>query len=132
MKPSFWQRVAVGSCLGLLLANPVTVMASDDLDVTMRMVLDNEELTESVVREIELSEPVALERRKNETAKPSDGLEEAPGASRAREAREKARGAARSAAERAREVREQNRQRGRSEKPERPEPPNRPERPEFP
>ena len=32
MKPSFWQRVAVGSCLGLLLANPVTVMASDDLD----------------------------------------------------------------------------------------------------
>ena len=58
MKPSFWQRVAIGSCLGLLLANPVTVMASDDLDVTMRMVLDNEELTESVVREIELSEPV--------------------------------------------------------------------------
>jgi len=132
MKPSFWQRVGVGSCLGLLLATPVTVMASDDLDVTMRMVLDNEELTESVVREIELSEPVALERRKNETAKPNDGLEEAPGASRAREAREKARGAARSAAERAREVREQNRQRGRSEKPERPEPPNRLERPELP
>ncbi len=132
MKPSFWQRVAAGSCLVLLLANPVTVMASDDLDVTMRMVLDNEELTESVVREIELSEPVALERRKNETAKPNDGLEEAPGASRAREAREKARGAARAAAERAREVREQNRQRGRPEKPERPEPPNRPERPEFP
>ena len=52
MKPSFWQRVAIGSCLGLLLANPVTVMASDDLDVTMRMVLDNEELTESPVRHV--------------------------------------------------------------------------------
>lgn len=132
MKFRFWHKATVVSSLGLLLAIPATAMAADDLDVTMRMVLDNDELTESVVREIELREPVALERRKNEAGKSAGTSDELRGTDKAREARDKEREAARAAAERAREVREQNRQRGRPEKPERPDLPNRPGRPELP
>lgn len=132
MKPGFWFRVAVGGCLGVLLATPTIAKAADDLDVTMRMVRDNDELTESVVREIELREPVALERRNSESGKPAGTPGEAHGSDKAREARDRGREAARAAVERAREVREQNKQRGRPEKPERPDRPNRPEKPELP
>lgn len=129
MTPGFWRRVAVRGCLGLLLATPAVVVANDDLDVTMRMVRDNDDLTESVVREIELREPVALERRNGE----ADKADDIPGAARGVEkARDRGREAARTGAERAREVRERNEKR---ERPERPEPPGaskRPEKPELP
>lgn len=54
-------KLAVG-CLLAMLALPVAAQSQDDLDVTMRMVTDDDELTESVIREIELSEPVIVER----------------------------------------------------------------------
>lgn len=126
MTLGFWHSVAVHGFLALLLAMPLKAVGDDDLDVTMRMVGDNDELTESVVREIELPEPVALERRKSGAGKPA----ELP-----LEAREKGREAARAATERAREVREQNEPRGRPELPgatERPGRPVKPERPERP
>ncbi|MDK8465498.1 hypothetical protein [Marinobacter sp. SS13-12] len=132
MTPGFWRRLAVRGCLGLLLATPVVVVADDDLDVTMRMVRDNDDLTESVVREIELREPVALERRNGDAGKPADTTGAARGVEKAREARDRGREAARTATERAKEVRERNEQR---ERPDRPEPPGasrRPEKPELP
>lgn len=49
--------------VGLLMLGlwvPATTLANDDLDVTMRMVTDDAELTDSVVREIEL--PRAIEK----------------------------------------------------------------------
>lgn len=132
MTPGFWRSVAVRGCLGFLLATPAVVVANDDLDVTMRMVRDNDDLTESVVREIELREPVALERRNGEADK-ADGIPGAArGVERAREAQDRGREAARARAARAREARERNEQR---ERPERPEPPGaskRPEKPELP
>lgn len=115
--------VAAVSCVGWLLLAPSSVVADDDLGVTMRMVTDDAELTDSVVREIELRDPVALERRDSNAGEPAD---------KAREARERGREKARAATERAREVRERNEQRGRPELPERPDPSNRPERPSTP
>ncbi|MEP1213527.1 MAG: hypothetical protein ABJM11_04825 [Marinobacter sp.] len=134
MTPGFWRSAAILGCLGWLLATPAVVAANDDLDVTMRMVRDDDDLTESVVREIELSEPVALERRNGEAGKPAGAPGAAPGVNapgieRSREARDKGREAARAAAERAKDVRERSEQRGR---PERPGPPGAPERPERP
>ncbi|MDL0432480.1 hypothetical protein QPM17_15150 [Marinobacter sp. TBZ242] len=125
MTPGIWRGIAVSGCLGLLMAAPSMAVAEDDLGVTMRMVTDDADLTESVVREIELREPVALERREGKVRKPA-------GNGSAREAREAGREAARAAAERAREVRERNEERGRPEKPERPDVSQRPERPELP
>ena len=144
MTPVFWRSVAVCGCLGVLLATPVVAVANDDLDVTMRMVSDDNDLTESVVREIELSEPVALERRNGEAGKPPGTPGAERGLEESRDARDRGRDAARSAAERAKDVRERNEQRGRpdrpeppgaAERPERPDPPgasNRPERPDPP
>ncbi|MDI9246598.1 hypothetical protein [Marinobacter sp. CHS3-4] len=63
---------------------------ADDLDVTMRMVTDDESLTESVVREIELSRPIMLDAR--------------PGNATAKEARERGREFGQSVAERAKEA----------------------------
>ncbi|MDF0749871.1 hypothetical protein NLU14_06470 [Marinobacter sp. 71-i] len=121
MTSGIWRKIVVGGCLGLLLAAPSLGVANDDLDVTMRMVTDDDDLTESVVREIKLREPVALGRRGDKAGEqPSDKAYKAQGS---------AREAARSAAERAREVRERNKHRGRPEVPgkpakaERPEPP---------
>lgn len=119
----FWHSVVASGCLGLLLLTPSLAVAEDDLGVTMRMVTDDDDLTKSVVREIELREPVALERRDGKAEQPADN---------ASEARDRGREAARTATERAKEVRERNEQR---ERPERPEPPGasrRPEKPELP
>lgn len=124
MTAGVWHRIAVRVCLGLLLATPAMVFANDDLDVTMRMVRDDDELTESVVREIKLREPVAFERRQSRTSKSANTPREARGADAAREA-------ARVAAEQAREVRGRNEQRGRPELPERPDVSGRPERPDV-
>ncbi len=55
-----WLKPAL-MCLVALLAWPVMAQARDDLDVTMRMVVDDEDLTNSVVREIELPEPMIPE-----------------------------------------------------------------------
>lgn len=52
----------VSGVLVLLVFVVTTAHASDDLDVTMRMVTDDAELTESVVREIELPQPVITDR----------------------------------------------------------------------
>ena len=62
MMSGIWQRAVCFVGLSLFLVGPSTVFASDDLDVTMRMVTDDEDLTESVVREINLREPVSLGR----------------------------------------------------------------------
>ncbi|MFN2360005.1 MAG: hypothetical protein ABR522_02845 [Marinobacter sp.] len=123
MNPRGWNSLAAFGSIGLLILTPAVVVADDDMGVTMRMVTDDTNLTESVVREIELREPVALERRDSNVGEPAEN---------AREARQRGREAARAATERAREVRERNEQRGRPELPDRPDPSNRPERPELP
>lgn len=126
MIPRFWQSVVAYGSLGFLLLLPPVAAADDDLGVTMRMVTDDADLTESVVREIELREPVALERRNSNASPPANKT------SNAREASDRGREIARSATERAREVRERNEQRGRPDLPERPEAAERPGRPEPP
>jgi len=82
--------------------------AQEDLDVTMRMVLDEQALTESVVREIELPEPASVERP--DQARESRG---APGMDMARDVREQGREFGQEMAEKARE--------SSREKPDRPE-----------
>lgn len=126
MIPRFWQSVVAYGSLGVLLLQPPVAAADDDLGVTMRMVTDDADLTESVVREIELREPVALERRDGNAGPPASNR------SNAREASDRGREAARSATERAREVRDRNEQRERPDRPERPDVSERPERPEQP
>lgn len=89
MKSDWMNRIALS--LGLMacaLFSSSTL--SEDLGVTMRMVTSDEALTESVVREIELSRPVMLDAR--------------PGPDTAAEARENGRGFGQSVAEQAREA----------------------------
>lgn len=93
----------VAACLAVavaLTASPL-VMANDDLDVTMRMIQDGEDLTGSVVREIRLPErgasPGSAAPRGNVAVPPeSDRL------------RERGREFGQSVSERAREARDQN------------------------
>jgi len=108
--------------LGLLLFGfgiPATTLANDDLDVTMRMVTDDAELTDSVVREIEL--PRAVERPENPGKSGSRGLDAAS------EARERGREFGESMSEKARQSRELIK--GKPELPERPERPELPDAP---
>ncbi len=98
---------------------PATALANEDLDVTMRMVTDDAELTDSVVREIEL--PRAIERPENPGKSGSRGLDAAS------EARERGREFGESMSEKARQSRELIKG-----KPERPERPERPELPDAP
>ena len=98
---------------------PATTLANDDLDVTMRMVTDDEELTDSVVREIEL--PRAIERPDN------PGKSGSPGLDAASEARERGREFGESMSEKARQSRELIK--GKPELPERPERPELPDAP---
>jgi hypothetical protein len=67
--------------------------ANDDLDVTMRMVTDDESLTDSVVREIRLTVPIGLDRNR-----------EAATNEIAREAREQGREFGQETADRARDA----------------------------
>jgi hypothetical protein len=76
-------------------------MAQDDLDVTMRMVTDDDSASDNVAREIRL--PGSASDRAREAA--------APGLERANEASEKGREAADAARERARRGLEQRNQR---------------------
>ncbi|WP_349343848.1 hypothetical protein [Marinobacter sp. MMG032] len=103
--------------VGLLI--PVTALANEDLDVTMRMVTDDAELTDSVVREIEL--PRAIESPEN------PGKSGSRGPDAASEARERGREFGESMSEKARQSRELI-----EGKPELPERPERPELPDAP
>lgn len=67
--------------------------ANDDLDVTMRMVTDDEALTDSIVREIRLTRPIGLDRNRGQGV---DGIDE--------EAREQGRAFGQEVADRAREA----------------------------
>tara|TARA_R110002049_G_scaffold160433_1_gene325479 strand:+ start:218 stop:595 length:378 start_codon:yes stop_codon:yes gene_type:complete len=125
MMSGIWQRAVCFVGLSLFLVGPSTVFASDDLDVTMRMVTDDEDLTESVVREINLREPVSLGRPSKDR-----GIDKSVhSAYKARDARERGRDAANAASERAREVRNDNGRKGRPELPDLPDVSNRPDRP---
>ena len=95
---------------------PATTLANDDLDVTMRMVTDDAELTDSVVREIEL--PRAIGKPGNPGESGSRGLDAAS------EARERGREFGESMSEKARQSRELIK--GKPERPERPELPDAP------
>lgn len=97
----------------LLLLFPIGAMAEDDLDVTMRMVTDEESATDSVVREIRLPDSAA--NRARDAA--------APGLERANEASEKGRAAADAARERARRGLERRNQRRESRGPDNAGPP---------
>ena len=58
MMSGIWQRAVCFVGLSLFLVGPSTVFASDDLDVTMRMVADDQELDDSFVQQLELPESV--------------------------------------------------------------------------
>ena len=128
MMSGIWQRAVCFVGLSLFLVGPSTVFASDDLDVTMRMVTDDEDLTESVVREINLREPVSLGRPSKDRGV-AKSVNSADKARDARDARERGREAANAASERAREVRNDNGRKGRPELPGLPDVSNRPDRP---
>ncbi len=76
---SHYRKAFLAGSLVCLMSSSFSVFANDDLDVTMRMVTSDDEVTESVAREIRLSAPI--------------GLEDNPGQANdvAREAREKGR-----------------------------------------
>ena len=58
MKRHIHIRWLAPAMLGLLLATPALSWAQDDLDVTMRMVADDQELDDSFVQQLELPESV--------------------------------------------------------------------------
>ena len=58
MKRPIHIRWLAPALLGLLLATPALSWAQDDLDVTMRMVADDQELDDSFVQQLELPESV--------------------------------------------------------------------------
>lgn len=93
------------------LAGPSLALAAEDLDVTMRMVVDDADLTDAVVREIKLPEaPIGRG--------PEGGVPAARGQERARESRDNARAIGNSVSAQAREAADSIR-----EKPDRPERP---------
>jgi len=77
----------------MLVVSSPGVFANDDLDVTMRMVTDDEMLTDSVVREIRLTRPIGLDRNPG-----------APANEIAEDAREQGRALGQEVADRAREA----------------------------
>lgn len=91
--------VLAGLVTSVLLA-PASAMAQDrdDLDVTMRMVVDDEDLTDNVVQELQLPEPAASGQKPSESG--------ARGRERAEEAREQGRALGRQISEEARGRRE--------------------------
>lgn len=104
--------VFLATIAGLVLVSG-PVLARNDLDVTMRLVDQNEEITDSVTREIRLPELPALQQRPQPR-----GNSERPGQVVRDQVREKGRDFGQSMAERAREARES--------RPQRPTPDNRP------
>lgn len=118
MKNPWYRSVLLYSGFALLMLSPLAVSAQDDLDVTMRMVTDDEGLTDSVVREIELSTPIGLEN--------GSGLKNGDVGDRGREFGQEVAEQAREAARLRKEARES----GRPEKPDKPGKPNNPGKPD--
>lgn len=118
-RDSFPLNARVIGLLMTALVAPMTTLANDDLDVTMRMVTNDAELTDSVVREIQL--PRAVERPGNPGESGSSELDAA------RDARERGREFGESMSEKARQSRELIK--GKPELPERPERPELPDAP---
>jgi hypothetical protein len=115
-------RTSLALLLALMVSGPA--IASDDLDVTMRMVDENENITDAVTREIRLPELPGLRQGDNRSR-----AQDAPGRQLKEQARERGRAFGQSVSERARESRS-----GRPETPAQGRPPefpggDRPERP---
>jgi len=100
-----WLKPAL-MCLVALLAWPVMAQARDDLDVTMRMVVDDEDLSNSVVREIELPEPMVSGRPERPGKPETPARPERPDIETALDAMERGQEIGESASERASEARE--------------------------
>jgi len=92
---------------GWLLTTSLLVVAplagANDLDVTMRMVEDSEDLTNSVTREIRLPELPVLQGKASDQGQ---ARPDAPGREVSKDARERGRDFGQSVSERAREARE--------------------------
>lgn len=95
-------RLSGGLLTVLLLVALSPAAAASDLDVTMRMVEDTEDLTGAVAREIRLPDLPTLTPGDSK-----DGAADVPGRERARDARERGRAFGQSASERAREARDE-------------------------
>ncbi|MFB2706859.1 hypothetical protein [Marinobacter shengliensis] len=108
---SWWRASSSRLMLVAVLAVNAPLALADDLDVTMRMVDDSEDLTGAVTREIRLPELPGLRRHER-------GNTLAPGRATAEEARERGRDFGQSVSERAREVRGGNPDIGRDSLPE--------------
>src|SRR5690554_6505417 len=98
---------------GWLLTTILLVVAplaeANDLDVTMRMVEDSEDLSNSVTREIRLQELPLLQGKASDQGQARPDV---PGREVSKDARERGRDFGRSGSERARETREKKRERG--------------------
>lgn len=116
MKNSWYRSAFRCASISVLMVLPLSVSAQDDLDVTMRMVTDDEGLTDSVVREIELSTPIGLETVSGQNG--TDDRGRAFGQGVAEQAREAAR------------LRKEARDNGRPEKPDKPGKPSNPGKPD--
>lgn len=93
-------------CVATLLASPVMAQSIDDLDVTMRMVVDEDDLTNSVVREIELPEPMLQSRDRSQGTSADPVRPERPDLETALDAMERGQEIGDTASERASEARE--------------------------
>ncbi|KXO06679.1 hypothetical protein [Marinobacter excellens] len=127
---SWWRASSSRLMLAAVLVVSAPLALADDLDVTMRMVDDSEDLTGAVTREIRLPELPGLRRHER-------GNTLAPGRETAEDARERGRDFGQSVSERAREGRGGKPEIGRDSLPEtvrdldelRPELPSPPSRP---
>ncbi|WBU41865.1 MULTISPECIES: hypothetical protein [Marinobacter] len=108
---SWWRASSSRLMLAAVLVVSAPLALADDLDVTMRMVDDSEDLTGAVTREIRLPELPGLRRHER-------GNTLAPGRATAEDARERGREFGQSVSERAREVRGGNPDIGRDSLPE--------------
>ncbi|BEH13294.1 hypothetical protein [Marinobacter shengliensis] len=108
---SWWRASSSRLMLAAVLVVSAPLALADDLDVTMRMVDDSEDLTGAVTREIRLPELPGLRRHER-------GNTFAPGRATAEDARERGREFGQSVSERAREVRGGNPDIGRDSLPE--------------
>lgn len=97
----FRRRHSIALCALLALGVSTLTTANDDLDVTMRMVQDGEDLTGAVVREIRLPEPA-----RGAAARPATPRDKTERPAMDDRARERGREFGQSVSERAREARD--------------------------
>lgn len=93
MRPLRYKNPLLCLVVAMFALSSTGAFANDDLDVTMRMVTDDETLTDSVVREIRLNRPIGFESGPEAKA---NGIAE--------EAREQGRAFGQGVADRAREA----------------------------